>query len=85
MSAAQVIDEIKHLSPGEQAEVVHFAFELAKTRQLTAEELGKLAEPLAASTDPAENARLRSAMTRGFYAIHKPKVLRQNVNDRNNG
>jgi hypothetical protein len=67
MSAAQVIDEIKHLPPSEQAEVVRFAFELAKTRQLTAEELGELAERLAASTDPAEITRLRSAMTRGFY------------------
>lgn len=67
MSAAQVIDEIKHLPPAEQAEVVKFAFELARTRQLTAEELGELAERLAASTDPAEISRLRSAMTRGFY------------------
>ena len=67
MSAAQVIDEIKHLPPAEQAEVVRFAFELARTRQLTGEELGALAEQLAASSDPAEIARLRSAMTRGFY------------------
>lgn len=67
MSAAQVIDEIQHLPPAEQAEVVRFAFELARTRQLTGEELGELGERLAASTDPAEIARLRSAMTRGFY------------------
>ncbi|HZV34857.1 MAG TPA: hypothetical protein VFB72_09825 [Verrucomicrobiae bacterium] len=67
MNAAQVIDEIKHLPPGEQAEVIQFAFELALTRPLTAEELGKLADKLAHSTDPAEIVRLKSAMTRGFY------------------
>jgi hypothetical protein len=67
MSAAQVIDEIKHLPPAEQAEVVRFALELARTRPLTGEQLGKLADRLAESNDPAETARLRSAMTRGFY------------------
>lgn len=67
MNAAQVINEIKHLPPGEQAEVIQFAFELARNRQLTARELGELAEQLAKSDDPAEIIRLKSAMTRGFY------------------
>ncbi|MEY2429625.1 MAG: hypothetical protein QOJ40_2510 [Verrucomicrobiota bacterium] len=67
MTAAKVIDEIRHLPPGEQAEVIQFAIELARSRQLTAEELGELAERLAASDDPAEIIRLKSAMTRGFY------------------
>jgi hypothetical protein len=35
--------------------------------QLTAEELGRLAEELANTTDPAEIARLRSALVSGFY------------------
>ena len=67
MSAAQVIEEIKHLPPNEQAEVIQFVVELARTRQLTAQELGKLADRLATTDDPAEIVRLRSAMTRGFY------------------
>jgi hypothetical protein len=67
MTAAQVIDEIKHLPRDQQAEVVSFLFEFAKTRQLTGNELGDLAERLAASTDPAEIARLRLGMTRGFF------------------
>ena len=67
MTAAKVIDEIRHLPPGEQAEVIQFAIELARSRQLTAEELGELAERLATSDDPAEIIRLKSAMTRGFY------------------
>jgi hypothetical protein len=67
MSSAAIIEEIKQLSPAEQAEVIHFAIELAQTRQLSPEELGALAEQLAATDDPAEIVRLRSAMTSGFY------------------
>ncbi len=55
------------LPPDEQAKVIQHAFELARRRQLSAEELGDLAERLAASNDPAEIIRLRSALTRGFY------------------
>jgi hypothetical protein len=67
MKAAEVIEEIRHLDPHEQAEVINFAIDLARRRQLSAEELGKLADRLADSKDPAEIARLKSAMTRGFY------------------
>jgi hypothetical protein len=67
MTAARVIDEIKHLPPGEQAEVIQFTLELARSRQLTPKELGELAGRLAESNDPAEIIRLKSAMTRGFY------------------
>jgi len=62
-----VIEEIKHLTPKEQAEVIQFTFDLARRRQLTPEELGELADKLANSQDPAEIVRLKSAMTRGFY------------------
>jgi hypothetical protein len=67
MTAATVIEEIKHLAPKEQAEVIQFALDLARSRQLTAQELGELADRLAESNDPAEILRLKSAMTRGFY------------------
>jgi len=67
MTSAAIIEEIKQLPPEEQSEVIQFSFELAKRRQLTADELGNLADQLANSTDPAEIARLRSAMHRGFY------------------
>jgi len=67
MTAAKVIDEIKQLPPGEQAEVIQFAFELARRRQLSSEELGELADRLAESNDPAEIVRIKSAMKRGFY------------------
>jgi len=67
MTAAKVIEEIDELPPEEQAKVINHAFELARQRQLSATELGELAERLAASNDPAEIIRLKSAMTRGFY------------------
>lgn len=67
MTAAKVIEEMDGLAPEEQAKVIQHAFELARHRQLSAHELGTLAERLAASNDPAEIIRLKSAMTRGFY------------------
>ena len=67
MKSAAIIEEIKQLPPDGQAEVIQFAFELARSRQLTGSELGELAEKLAVSEDPAEIIRLKSAMTRGFY------------------
>jgi hypothetical protein len=67
MTAAKVIDEIEHLPPSEQAEVIQFAFKLARRRQLNAQELGEMADRLSESNDPAEITRLKSAMTRGFY------------------
>jgi len=45
----------------------NLAIELAGSRQLSGQQLGELAERLASSHDPAEIARLKSAMTRGFY------------------
>ncbi|HEX5221097.1 MAG TPA: TilS substrate-binding domain-containing protein [Verrucomicrobiae bacterium] len=67
MTAAKVIEEIDELPQEEQAKVIQHAFALARRHQLSADELGDLAERLAASNDPAEIIRLKSAMTRGFY------------------
>lgn len=67
MTAAKVIEEIDDLPPDEQARVIQHAFKLARRRQLSADELGELADRLAESDDPAEIIRLKSAMTRGFY------------------
>jgi len=67
MTAAKIIDEMENLPPDEQAKIIQHAFKLARRRQLSADELGDLADRLAASNDPAEIIRLKSAMTRGFY------------------
>ena len=63
----KLIEKMDGLPPEEQAKVIRHAFDLARHRQLSADELGDLAERLAASTDPAEIIRFKSAMTRGFY------------------
>ena len=67
MTAAKVIEEMDRLPPEEQAKVIQHAVELARHRQLSADELGDLAERLATSNDPAEIIRLKSAMKQGFY------------------
>jgi hypothetical protein len=67
MTATGVIEEIKHLSPGEQSRVIQFAVELARTRQLAGKELSALAQRMVESEDPAEVEKLNSALTNGFY------------------
>lgn len=67
MTAAKVIEEIKHLPREEQAHVIKFAFELARERQLSGKELSALAQHMVDSDDPAEVERLKSEITRGFY------------------
>ena len=67
MTAAKVIEEIKHLPREEQSRVLEFAFELARTRQLSGKDLSVLAQRMVDSDDPAEVERLKSEITRGFY------------------
>jgi hypothetical protein len=67
MTAAAVIEEIKQLPRTEQSRVIQFAFDLARERQLSGEELAKLAQKMADSNDPAEAKRLREEIHRGFY------------------
>jgi hypothetical protein len=67
MTATGVIEEIKHLSPGEQSRVIQFAVELARTRQLAGKELSALAQRMVDSDDPAEVEKLKSALVHGFY------------------
>jgi len=67
MSATDVIEEIKQLPAAEQAEVIKFALQLARTRPLTADELTSLAQRLVESEDPAEVERLKTSIVRGFY------------------
>ena len=67
MTSATVIEEIKQLPRDEQSRVLQFAFELARQRQLSGNELAKLAQRMADSNDPAEKKRLREEIHRGFY------------------
>jgi hypothetical protein len=67
MTAAKVIDDLMHLSREEQSRVMQFAFELARSRQLSGNELAALAQRMVDSEDPAEVERLKAEITRGFY------------------
>ena len=67
MTAARVIEEILQLPRDEQTRVVQFALELARSRQLSGDELARVAERMVASEDPQETARLKEELTRGFY------------------
>jgi hypothetical protein len=67
MTAAKVIEDIMHLPRDEQSLVLQFAFELARSRQLSGAELAALAQRMVDSDDPAEVERLKAELTRGFY------------------
>ncbi len=67
MTAAKIIEEIKHLPANEQAEVIRFVYHFDAERQLSGKELSALAERMTQTTDPAEAALVREAIVRGFY------------------
>jgi hypothetical protein len=67
VSAAEVIQEIQHLTPSEQAEVIQFAYRLDAERMLTGKELVALAKKMVAAADPSEALEIREQMIRGFY------------------
>jgi DNA mismatch repair protein MutH len=67
MTAARIIDEIKHLTEEEQSAVIQFVRELDRAQQLNGSELAELAKRMVYSTDPAEVERLKDEITRGFY------------------
>jgi hypothetical protein len=67
VTAARIIDEIKHLPQDEQSAVIQFVRELDQARQLSGKELAQLAERMVYSADPAEVQQLKDEITRGFY------------------
>ena len=67
MTASEIIEVIKRLDPNEQLGVIRFAYQLDAERKLTGKELSSLAERMVNATDPAEEARIREEIIRGFY------------------
>ena len=67
MTADQIIEDIKSLPRDEQSRVVQFAVELARSRQLSAEDLVVIAKKMLETNDPAEKKKLEEELTRGFY------------------
>ena len=57
----------KVLPQVEQSQVVQFAIDLARSRQLSGDELAGLAQRMIETSDPAEKERLKAELTRGFY------------------
>lgn len=70
MTAAQIISEIKALSPEEQAGVVRAVYELDAERKLSGPELSSLAERLVQADDAIEASRIRESIVRGFYGAN---------------
>ncbi len=67
ITAPQIIDAIKDLSPEEQASVVRFAYQLDAERKLSGREFSTLAERLVQTEDPIQASRVRETIVRGFY------------------
>jgi hypothetical protein len=67
VSAVEIIEAIKALTPEQRAEVMRFAAQFETVEQLAPEQLGELADRLAAANDPEEAARLEKEIVRGFY------------------
>ena len=71
MTASQIIDEIKGLTPDEQAGVVRFVYQLDAERKLSGPELSILAARLVNAEDPVEASRVRETIVRGFYGADR--------------
>ena len=67
MTASQIIDEIKRLTPEEQAGIVRFVYQLDAERKLSGPELSTLAERLVNAKDATEASVVRETIVRGFY------------------
>ena len=67
MTAVEIIEEIKRLPQDEQSRVIEFARHAGETRQLSPEELGRLAQRMVEAKDPAEADWLQEEIVRGFY------------------
>ncbi len=67
MTAVEIIEEIKRLPKADQNRVIEFARNADENRQLSPDELGKLAKQMVEAKDPAEADRLKEEIMRGFY------------------
>ena len=68
MSAIEIIDEIRHLPPSEQQQVVEFVHTLEKSRYWSGEKLTEYSKRMVETNDPAEAQRLKEQIVAGFFA-----------------
>src|SRR6266581_4954107 len=71
VTASEIIEEIKRLDPKEQLGVIRFAYQLDAERQLSGQELSKLAARMTETDDDVEAATIREGIVRGFYGAEK--------------
>jgi hypothetical protein len=67
MNAAAIIEEIKHLPPTEQEQVVEFVQTLEARRPWSGEKLTEYEKRMVETKDPAEAQRLKEQIVAGFY------------------
>ena len=67
MSALEIIEQIRQLPDEEQEKVKQFVRENLEDGQISGEEIGNLTRQMVEATDPAEKARLRKEIVKGFY------------------
>ena len=67
MTTNQIIEEIKHLSPREQAEVIRFTYRLDAERRFSGQDVSALSKRFVDTADPAEAMLACGTIVRGFY------------------
>jgi len=67
MSIVEIIDEIRHLSPEEQDELLQH---MQKLRPWSPDELTAAAVKLAEERDPARATVIKEQIANGFYGSH---------------
>ena len=67
MNAAAIIDEIKHLPPAEQDQVVEFVQTLETRRPWSGGKLTEYEKRMVETNDPVEARRLKEQIVAGFY------------------
>jgi hypothetical protein len=67
MTAAAIIEEIKHLPPAEQEQVVEFVQSLETRRPWSGEKLTEYEKRMVETKDPAEAQRLKEQIVAGFF------------------
>jgi len=67
MTALEIIKQIRQLPGEEQEKVKNFIRENLEDGQISGQEIGDLTRQMVESKDPAEKARLREEIVKGFY------------------
>ena len=67
MAAVEIIDEIRHLAPGEKVQVVRYVRTLDDGQPLSGPELTQLACRLAEEPNPDKSQKITDQIHGGFY------------------